>query len=562
MNRAKTVEAFKVAVWHLDERWVNVTPERVALMPGEHATVAITIAPPATFTSRAGIHEFRIVAIGESDVGPVGVDAVVQVASFALAHGTLAPVTVRRRLRRARFALQITNLGNDVRRWRVETYDPDDRLRLDHRRNLSEVEPGGSVSAKVRVGLRGQRVAGDDHPFRIDVVDPTTEEVAYTADAHVVVARTPRLIGVLGVVAALVVIAWFSIVKVAKPVSSASELVTTTVPGATTVAGAASTVGANPQPTTTAAMSASGVEGATAPTGGSAASSGTYDPATAPSSPAAQGMDTTPSAPSSSGGGGHGPLSRSQPSITSALPGLLAVDPFAQKIEVVGDHLASTATEFLLNLPGTTIVSTSVSDDQHATVTVSATGGSVNTSGSLSVRTPDGESPPYPVGVGASMGATPVVSQQQGTTNTTVTITGAGLQGATVAPSATMGSTSVTIDVVDNTADDHLTIQVTVPGAPAPSGVIATAVVADASLNVGVNLRSAATGDVVPVAIQLQTLAWQLKLLPNVFLPPPSVVMLPPPSLPPPPSQVILPPPTPRTTLEPGCRFPSGGYCP
>lgn len=153
--------------------WITVTPPVVRLFPDTDEVVTVTIAPPRTSATRAGVATWAVKAVPQEDPGGAAVtEGTVDVGSFVELGAELQPVTGRGRLT-GRFELAVDNRGNVPVPIRINGTDAEQALSFAIDPPAVDAEPGAAHFAKVRItpAERIWRGQPKNHPFQL-LVEP------------------------------------------------------------------------------------------------------------------------------------------------------------------------------------------------------------------------------------------------------------------------------------------------------------------------------------------------------------------------------------------------------
>ena len=209
-NTGNVVEAYAVVLEGIDPKWGALDVSSANLFPGDEESFELTIRPPRTSGSRAGIYEVRVNVSSRRDPSVRTIATLpVEVAEFSQFEVGLRPGSVS--ARRGLYTLSIANSGNGPASYSLSGQDDQKlcRFLFDDGVNYVEVQPGTTREVKVVVDPVRKPLAwrSQTHQFRVSVL-PQGEE---GAEARVVEAElecVPRVsrLGVLAGIGTLIVV--------------------------------------------------------------------------------------------------------------------------------------------------------------------------------------------------------------------------------------------------------------------------------------------------------------------------------------------------------------------
>ncbi|MEU1279385.1 hydrolytic protein [Streptomyces sp. NPDC005805] len=227
-NDGDIVEAYTLEVVGDCAAWATVEPARVSLYPGTSETVTVTLAPPRSPQVRAGAVPLAVRVLPAEHPDAVRVpETTVHIEEFRELRTALEPRR-RRGWLRARYRVALRNEGNAPVRLRLVPGQPGEELGFAFTPEESELAPGESVEAGLRVRTGKPVWFGDPvvFPFTVEAADAAEGgEEADPKRAERTEVRTPLdaefvqipvfpkwLLAVLAALLALL-LAWFMLVR-------------------------------------------------------------------------------------------------------------------------------------------------------------------------------------------------------------------------------------------------------------------------------------------------------------------------------------------------------------
>lgn len=140
--------------------WAEVVPPEVNVYPGEEATAAVVVSPPAGGAAPSGVWPYGLRA--RSVVDPDGsavAEGEVEVGAVFGLQAKLVPVTSSARWR-GRHVVELSNWGNAPARLRLQGSDADAALGFLARPPVVDLPVGGSASARLWVRARRSFLRG------------------------------------------------------------------------------------------------------------------------------------------------------------------------------------------------------------------------------------------------------------------------------------------------------------------------------------------------------------------------------------------------------------------
>lgn len=217
-NSGQVVDQFAIDLVGDSVDWANVVPSMVNLLPGTHADVTVTFAPPKDSQVLAGAVPFGVrVASREDPHSTVVEEGLVTVEPFVEVAAELVPAK-RRGRRRAKFRLAVDNTGNEGTQVEVLGADPDDELAIELDPAAFLARPGTATIVKVRTVPHKRFLKGEPktRPFQLLVVadgkDPVTTDGVMTHEQLMPKWLVPAAIALAALAGALVAV-WFLLLK-------------------------------------------------------------------------------------------------------------------------------------------------------------------------------------------------------------------------------------------------------------------------------------------------------------------------------------------------------------
>ena len=172
-NTSNVVDVFTIEVLGLDESWVELSVNSVALFPGDSATSDLTLRVPRSSNARAGAYPFTVKVASRKDPSiNAEVECMLEVAPYYDVSVELHP----QQLTGANgvFTASLTNSGNTDIQISLNGTDPQDALNFTYSRQTPQLAPGESQEATVTVVARQQPLRGLPKPyaFRIKATGP------------------------------------------------------------------------------------------------------------------------------------------------------------------------------------------------------------------------------------------------------------------------------------------------------------------------------------------------------------------------------------------------------
>ncbi len=164
-NDGDTVERHTPEMLGSLREWCTADPEYISLFPGTSGEIAIHVAPPREWTTKAGPTMLGVRVVPAADPGSSEtLEVSVNVQPFVDLEGTLVPTTSRGTWR-ARHQLWLENYGNVSSTATVTASDPDARLHFQLKPSRVNVRPG----AKERIRVSGYALRKKAPGERLDV---------------------------------------------------------------------------------------------------------------------------------------------------------------------------------------------------------------------------------------------------------------------------------------------------------------------------------------------------------------------------------------------------------
>lgn len=152
VNTSDAIDAYEVSVFGMDARWVEVSPARPTLFPGESAEVTIRLVLPESFP--AGTRQCTVyVASHNRREDFRALPLTLSVDARTLVTLTLDPATVNGR-RRAQFGLVVQNHGNGIAEIEPQAIDPEDLATVHFEPPLLQLLPQQQALIKAHVSAR------------------------------------------------------------------------------------------------------------------------------------------------------------------------------------------------------------------------------------------------------------------------------------------------------------------------------------------------------------------------------------------------------------------------
>jgi hypothetical protein len=221
------VDSFRLELLGAARDWATIHPEQVRLFPGHDSEAVISFHPPADDPPLAGLVPFAVKATPVDDPANTTVEeSGLRVAPLARLSAHLVPVTSVGCLW-GRHRLWVTNGGNVALPIRLDSTDPDGRLRIRLRPARFVTEAGSARRIRVRVGGPHWFLTGPDrhHRFTVTARSQGATDVVVPAAyrQHALIKRS--VLAALAALAVLSLLAYFllrpAIGSTAQPASHA-----------------------------------------------------------------------------------------------------------------------------------------------------------------------------------------------------------------------------------------------------------------------------------------------------------------------------------------------------
>lgn len=217
-NSGKVVDQFTITVLGAAERWSQVEPAVVNLLPAAEATVVVRFRPPRTAEVAAGEVPFGIrVNSREDPDGSVVEEGTLDIGPLTDVRIELAPRRAWGRLG-ANFEVVVDNGGNRPMDVQLFASDPDQQLRFRLVRSDVTLEPGTTAFVGLRVRPFDHFLRGPDRTYPFHVAATGAGPVPISAEGAMIQrALLPKwlmaaLALLLAALIALVAL-WFTIFK-------------------------------------------------------------------------------------------------------------------------------------------------------------------------------------------------------------------------------------------------------------------------------------------------------------------------------------------------------------
>ena len=164
-NDGDTVERYTPEMLGSLREWCTAEPGYISLFPGTSGEIAIYVAPPREWTTKAGPTMLGVRVVPAADPGTSEtLEISINVHPFVGLEGTLVPTTSRGTWR-ARHQLWLENYGNVSTTATVTASDPDARLHFRLKPSRVNVAPGAKERIRVTGYALGKKAPGE----RLDV---------------------------------------------------------------------------------------------------------------------------------------------------------------------------------------------------------------------------------------------------------------------------------------------------------------------------------------------------------------------------------------------------------
>lgn len=217
-NSGQVVDQFAIDLVGDCTGWATVVPSMVNLLPGTHADVTVTFAPPKDSRVPAGEVPFGVrVGSREDPHSTVVEEGVVTVEPFVEVGAELVPAK-RKGRKRAKFRLAVDNTGNQGVPVEVLGADPDDELAIEIDPPAFVAQAGTATIVKVKAVPHKRFLKGDPktRPFQLLVLaegkDPVTADGVMTQEQLLPRWLLPAAVALVALAGALVAV-WFTLLK-------------------------------------------------------------------------------------------------------------------------------------------------------------------------------------------------------------------------------------------------------------------------------------------------------------------------------------------------------------
>lgn len=180
-NTSDVVEAYSIEVQGITPSWTRLSVSSVSLFPGDKESVLVTINPPVSVASKAGSYAVSVKVASKRD------PAVFTSASFILDLGKIAEYELelspkRLKGRKGPYQVIITNNGNTTSTYKLEATDPDDMCDFRFRSDTVAVEPGATTRMPLTINPRKKPFTGESRPYSFTVTATPVDGEAKTVD--------------------------------------------------------------------------------------------------------------------------------------------------------------------------------------------------------------------------------------------------------------------------------------------------------------------------------------------------------------------------------------------
>ncbi|MGQ9682611.1 MAG: protein kinase domain-containing protein [Anaerolineae bacterium] len=178
LNQGPVVDHFQITVVNLPAAWVPTLPPMTRLLPGAQQVVSITITPPRSPQSRAGVYPFTVrVASQDAPDQVAELPARLTVRPYAQFSAELRPQSTRAG-RRAQ--VLVNNQGNAPQTYEVSWHDRADELTFNPPAAQLTVPEGRVGALDYRAKPRRFRLFGGTltHPFTTRIAPPAGEPIS------------------------------------------------------------------------------------------------------------------------------------------------------------------------------------------------------------------------------------------------------------------------------------------------------------------------------------------------------------------------------------------------
>jgi hypothetical protein len=169
-NTGEVVDQVELTVLGAPGEWSRVEPDRLNLLPGQQELVAVTLAPPRSWTVPAGEHPYAVQAASKEDPagsdieeGRVTVEPFQELVAELVPHRTRVP-------RAGHHDVAIDNLGNHPVLVNLSAAGPDEALDFRWARGNLLAEPGNATIVHLRARPTTRFLRGADKSLPFDVV--------------------------------------------------------------------------------------------------------------------------------------------------------------------------------------------------------------------------------------------------------------------------------------------------------------------------------------------------------------------------------------------------------
>ena len=213
VNTGTIVDDFRVEILGPAAAWARATPDRLALMPGDEATITVTFSPPRSSAMVAAEVPFAVKVTSQVTPGESVVEeGELQIGAFRSLDVQLHPSTISAR-KFGRTRLTLDNQGNRAETLTLSGEDPRGCLRLGLPASI-DLPPGTATGLLVRVRpARAYWTGVDRHlPFTLSAAasDEAPRELAGTLVQRPLLGRgLIRVLARLLVILTILALLWF-----------------------------------------------------------------------------------------------------------------------------------------------------------------------------------------------------------------------------------------------------------------------------------------------------------------------------------------------------------------
>lgn len=220
-NSGSVVDRFTFEALGPVAPWLSFVPDSLSLFPDTSGTIKVVVSPPKSHEIQAGSAAFGVKVVSQEDPeGSVAEEGTLAVGAFSDVSAELLPrIVPGRRVGAARLA--VDNRSNVPYDGELSALDPSDSLRIAFRPAAVSVPPGGAAFVRVRIQPRKTFWKGPDtnKPFQLSLTSTMAPHPARVPvdgsllQSALVPKWVLRFIALLVALAILFVILWFTLLK-------------------------------------------------------------------------------------------------------------------------------------------------------------------------------------------------------------------------------------------------------------------------------------------------------------------------------------------------------------